>query len=84
MVESFFVVLTNDESSSPCTAVLPKCEELCREQILNFMPAAVQNHLSLVSLVCPRLVRTAASHSILLYLTEFIAKNTSLSALIAF
>lgn len=28
MVESFFVVLTNDESASPWTAVLLKCEEL--------------------------------------------------------
>lgn len=49
-------------------------------QILDFMLAAVQNHLSQVSLdVCPRL-----SHSILLYLTEFIGENMSLSALIVF
>jgi len=29
LVESFFVALPNDESFSPCTAVLLKCEESC-------------------------------------------------------
>lgn len=78
IVESFFIVLSSDESSSPCTILYYQNSEVL--QILDFMPAAVQNHLSQVSLdICPRL-----SHFVLLYLTEFIAKNMSLSALIPF
>lgn len=62
----------------PCTTKTVKSQEVL--QMLDFMSAAVQNHLSQVSLgVCLRL-----SYSILLYLTEFIAKNMPLSALIAF
>lgn len=71
----FFVVLTSDESSSPCATVLWNVKSCTVLQIQDFMPAAAHNLLSLVSLdVCPRLC-----HSVLLYMTEIISKNVIMS-----
>lgn len=73
-------MLTSDEFSSPFTTVLRNGKTCAVLQIGDFVPTAVCNHLSLVSLdICPRLC-----HSILLYLTEFIAENMPLCSLITF